>query len=296
MKTTSTLKNFILRKEGWLSIILLATFIFYGCYEFFFIDQPTEAYTNDSFDVTLVAKADDTPGNDFTIELVGFGLFGVLLPEGWTVNDSIYYSIVASDSAYDGNGDIKYADKDYSNDGYLIHNAAQSQLLTDSVGGPEGYYWWGAKTDKVAEMTFFDSLYFTVTINTDDKTGTYYLQYAIGDDENAEMQREPADDISDPMPIEITENPAVSTISTKMQDIEFTAYPNPSSGIINVRFNSYAQEVIELTVFDTAGKTVLTKTLHNASNTIDLNDQKPGVYFIRLKKDDTTASVKILLQ
>lgn len=296
MKTTFTQKKFTLRKERWSAILILAVFLLVGCYEWFTINQPTEAYNNDSFEVQLVAKDDSTDGAYWALELRGYGLFGVLLPEGWTVNDSIHYNIVARDSALNQDYVLVAADQDYSNDGYLIYNEAQSQLLTDSIGAPDGYYWWGAKTDQEAMMDFFDSLYFTVTINTDEQVGTFYLQYAIGDDENAEMQREPADDVSDPIAIEITENPATTGIETMFADIEFAMYPNPTKDLLNINFDDFTYEVVHLTMINSVGKTMLTQDLREAKNTIDLSSYQQGIYFIRLQKGNDIASLKIILE
>ncbi len=292
MKTKFTLKNFFFRKEGWLSVFLLAAFTFFGCYEFYTIDQPTEAYTNDTFSVPLVVKADDDTGNDFTVTgLQAKGLFGVLIPVGWTVDDSIYYSIVAADSAFNGDGVVVYADHNYSNDGYLIYNAAQTQMLIDSIGAPDGYTWWGAKTDRVADMTFFDSLYFTINVNTDNQTGTFYLQYAIGDEEN--QMRVPSHYVSDPIAIAISENTGVGPAG---KSPAWSVYPNPSHGEVNIVSRSAGNAVTDVKVFDLAGRLVDSKKMTGNKVSLDLSDHHPGMYVIRLRSGHEEKNFKVMLR
>jgi hypothetical protein len=293
MKTKLTLRNFFFRKEGWLSVFLLAVFTFFGCYEFYTIDQPTEGYTNDTFSVPLVVKQDDDPTNDWTVDgLQGIGLFGVLIPEGWTVDDSIYYSIVCADSAYNSDGQIVYADHDYSNDGYLLYSESQSKMLTDSIGAPTGYVWWGAKTDRQTDMTFFDSLYFSINVNTDAQTGTFYLQYAIGDDEY--IERVPSHYVSDPIPIEITENP--NTGINNPVNKEISVYPNPSDGLVNIDLGNMKSRVYDMKVYNMNGKLVMSRKVNQTSTSVDLSGNDPGTYFIRLSAGSEEHNFKILLQ
>ncbi len=291
MKTKLTFKNFLLRKEGWLTVLVLAVFLFFGCYEFFKVAQPTSAYSNSSFDVPIVVKEDAEDSNDWTADnLKHFGLFGVLIPTGWTVDDNIEYHVVSSDSIYDGESWVKVENK--SNSGLLVYNAAHSTVLKDSLGAPENYIWWGAKTDVEADMLYFDSLYFTVKIHTDEKVGTFYLQYAIGDVENAE--RIPADDVTEPMPIEITANPNLGLNSLQAKDIK--VYPNPSSGEVNIDLAGFNTGKVQLEVHDIAGKLLMRQELDKNITTISLADKDPGTYFVKLKSGKENKSFKVLLR
>lgn len=293
MKTKLTFKNFFLRKEGWLTVLVLAAFLFFGCYEFFKVAQPTSAYSNSSFEVPIIVKEDADDSNDWTAsDLKQFGLFGVLIPEGWTVEDNIEYHIESSDSIYNEETEAWEQVEDKSNSGHLVYNAAHSTVLKESLGAPENYFWWGAKTDVEADMLYFDSLYFTVKINTDDKVGTFYLQYAIGDVENEE--RIPADDVTEPMPIEITVNPNLGLNSFNSRDIK--VYPNPSSGEVNIDLAGYNTETVHLEVHDIAGKLVMRQALKKNVTTINLGDKDPGTYFVKLKSGKENRSFKILLR
>jgi hypothetical protein len=295
MKTKFTLRNFFLRKEGWLTVLIAAIFFFFGCYEFKVVNQPTDAYNNSSFEVSIIMGRDADPTNDFTIgaDLIDTGLVGILLPVGWTVKDSIYYEIHAADSLPDGNGVMQHASQDYSSTGYIVHNAQQSQALTDSADAvPEGYYWWGGKT--LADLQYLDSIFFTIKILTDEKIGTFYLEYAVGDEDSP--TRVPFDPkcITEPMAINITENPGtgVNSISEK---ISMSVYPNPTRGLLHVELNNYRNEIIDMMIYDSYGRTVVKHQLESANNSYDLSKLAPGAYFVRLQSGDNVISKKILL-
>jgi len=64
-----------------ISSLLLLT----GCYEFESINQPDYANPNSTFDVPITVKIEGG-ADDIT------PYFGILLPNGWSVGDSISYS------------------------------------------------------------------------------------------------------------------------------------------------------------------------------------------------------------
>jgi len=294
MKTNFTIKKFFLRKEGWLTVLIAAVFFFFGCYEFKIVDQPTDAYNNSSFDVNIIMGRDADPDNDFTIgtDLIDTGLVGILLPVGWTINDSIYYEIHAADSLPDGQGVMQHAAEDYSSVGYIVHNAEQSKMLTDSADVvPENYYWWGGKT--LGDLRYLDSIFFTVTIFTDNQTGTFYLQYAIGDEDSDNRVPYDLECITEPTPINITENPnGVNSFSEK---ISVSVYPNPTHGLLYIELNNYRNELIDMMIYDSYGRTVVKHKLQSEKNSYDLSKLAPGAYFVRLQSGDDVMSKKILL-
>lgn len=294
MKTNFTFKNFFLRKEGWLTVLVAALFFFFGCYEFKVVDQPTEAYNNSSFDVSIIMGRDADASNDFTIgtDLIDTGLVGILLPVGWTVKDSIYYEIHAADSLPDGNGVMQHATEDFSSQGYIIHDAQQSQALTDSADVvPEGYYWWGGKT--LGDLQYLDSIFFTVTIFTDNKTGTFYLQYAVGDEDSPTRIPFDPECITEPMAIDITENPNTG-INVFTENINVSVYPNPTHGLLYIELSRYNNPV-DLMIYDSYGRTVVKHLLQSERNSYDLSKLAPGTYFVRLQSGDNIISKKILL-
>jgi hypothetical protein len=295
MKTNFTFKKSFLR--GWLTILIAAMLLFFGCYEFIIVDQPAEAYNNSSFEVNIVMGRDNDAFNDFTIgtDLIDTGLVGILLPIGWTIEDNIYYEIHAADSLQDGNGIWQHAEEDYSSSGYIIHDAQQSQALTDSADVvPEGYYWWGGKT--LGDLRYLDSIFFTVTVFTDGQTGTFYMQYAVGDENGETQTRVPYDPecISEPMAIEITENPNTG-INSLIKNAGVSVYPNPTYGQLYVELNSYSNKQIDLMIYDSYGRIVMRQQVQSELNSYDLSKLAPGTYFIRLHSGDDVVSKKILL-
>jgi hypothetical protein len=76
-----------------------------------------------------------------------------MLPEGWTVEDSIPYTIISENPSL-------------NNTGFLIYDPVHSKTLKDSIPAMPGYYWWGAITDRIAELTSLDSFYFAPRIIT----------------------------------------------------------------------------------------------------------------------------------
>jgi hypothetical protein len=267
----------------------------FGCYEFKWVNQPTEGYTNSTFDVGIVMTEDNDASNDWTYEdlsLTKHGLFGVLLPEGWTIMDSSVVTVVCADSMQDANGTWKNATSDHSGEYYLGYSASQTQMLNDSTQDPPpGYYWWGAKSTEALDMAFFDSLYFTLTVMTDDKTGEFYLQYVAGDvDYWGRMPFDPNVQ-TDPMPITIVSNVGINKV---LREAELSVYPNPARNLLNIAFYDLPGQAVDLLIYDVRGKQVLHRTLHQVVNTLDIADFKTGTYFLRMQSGSEVLTKKFI--
>jgi uncharacterized protein YceK len=278
-------KTIVLALAGTLFVISM---VMVGCYAFRTINQPSEGYTNSYFDVPIVAQRDADPGlddNAWNGKLEDIGLFGVMLPNGWEVTDSIAYTIVSKGAGL-------------NNSGYLLFDAGNSKTLQDSLPAPSGYHWWGAITDRIASLNQFDSLYFTPRIKTDGKTGSFFLQYAIGDRMDANKDRNPYDHgsygrgLSDPMSISITSNVGLKDILSKSN---VSMYPNPTRGILNVNLTGYKSEVIKMTVCDSRGRVVMAKEILKKSNLFDLSNLAKGIYVVELKNGINKSSSKIII-
>ena len=249
-----------------IGILAVSVLFFVGCYEFKTINQPDEAFVNSYFDVPIVVHDDGNPDNDWTVpDLQNIGLFGVMIPDGWTVQDSIHYYIISTDPTV-------------SNDGYLVYNFSHTITLEDSIPSIDGYHWWGAITADTADMYLFDSLYFEPRIMTNDVAGTFYLRYAVGDKDY--WDRNPADDLSDPLPITIIDNTGIDEM---LSNANVSVFPNPTSGQLNINFDNYGSQVIDMQVLDIKGNIVLSKQLFSSKNTFDLSTFSKGMYFVRLQ-------------
>jgi hypothetical protein len=65
-------------------------------------------------------------------------------------------------------------------------------------------------------------------------------------------------------------------------------YPNPSSGIINIRLNQFKKAEL----YDLSGKKVLT----SINRSIDISSVDKGVYLITLERQDGTTSVNKIIK
>ncbi len=259
------------------STLFVISMVLVGCYEFTTVNQPSQAFTSSHFDVPLIAKQ-DAGGNDWTVPgLQDIGLFGILLPNGWIVKDSIPYTIISQDPAY-------------NNTGLLVYSTIISQRLQDSLPAIFGYHWWGAKTNVVADMTLFDSLYFTPRIYTGSNTGVFYLRYSIGDEDY--WDRNPSDYITDPIQITVTKPVGIQDILSKAN---VSVFPNPTQGLLNVNFDGYKSQVVQMNVFNSNGKLVMAKELLKSSNSFDISSLPKGVYVVDLKSGLNTSSSKIVV-
>lgn len=268
-------------------IVFVVAVTFIGCYKFRSINQPSSGYTNSYFEVPIVAQRDDDPGlgdDEWANVLQNIGLFGVMIPNGWTVGDSIEYTIISKDPSL-------------NNTGYLVYNVDHSKTLKDSLAAAPGYYWWGAITDRIAELTQLDSFYFTPRIKTDGKTGTFFLRYAIGDKDY--WDRNPADrynyggGLSDPISISITSNVGVAEL---LSNANVSVYPNPTEGILHINLKGYRSEVIKLSVVNTRGQVVISDEILKSSSEYDLSHLPKGVYFVNLQNGEHKIGSKIILK
>jgi hypothetical protein len=282
MKKFSTLLQSIYNKasliKGLVIVFLFSMLFFVGCYEWRNIIQPDSATINSYFDVFVSAQDDGNPDNDWTNpDLVDYGLFGVMLPDGWTVQDSIPFTIGCTNP-------------EYSNSGILVYSASRSQTLEDSIPSPDGYYWWGSATSSEASMVFFDSLSLSPRIFTGDQPGDYFLRYAIGDVDY--WDRNPADDVSNPIPITLIDNTGINELLTESN---VSLYPNPATNLLNIKFENYGNELIEMEIIDLTGKIVKQEQLTDNQSIINLEDLQRGIYFIKLINEQASSSHKIVL-
>lgn len=267
-------------------ILFVISVLFIGCYQFRSIQQPSTGFTNSYFDVPIVAERDEDPGlgdGEWANTLRNIGLFGVMVPDGWTVDNNIPYTIISKNPAL-------------NNSGFLVYSLAHSKTLQDSIPALTGYHWWGATTDRIAELTEFDSLYFTPRIRTDGKTGTFFLRYAIGDKDY--WDRNPADrynyggGLSDPIGITISSGVGIQELLSKAN---ISLYPNPTEGVLNVKLSQYKSEVISINIFNSKGQLVLSDEILKSSSEFNLSDLPKGVYLVELRNGINKSNTKIVL-
>jgi hypothetical protein len=75
----------------------------------------------------------------------------------------------------------------------------------------------------------------------------------------------------------------LATSTPRIVSLGFDVFPNPSTGLFNVKSPSAIEKEIE--VYNVLGETVFTYTYTGNTTTIDLSNLDKGVYFIRIKEN-----------
>ena len=77
---------------------------------------------------------------------------------------------------------------------------------------------------------------------------------------------------------------------------EFSIYPNPSQGIVNLKFNNTERKQIE--IYSILGNSVYTETTTKANTQINLTGLNKGVYFVKISDQNgsTLMTKKMILQ
>jgi hypothetical protein len=90
--------------------------------------------------------------------------------------------------------------------------------------------------------------------------------------------------------------------STQVKEItqsKFTVFPNPASGIVNVRMKNKSVTNTEIIVSDINGRTVFSKNYNTPDReniSFDMTGNAKGVYFVKIKSGGKVFSEKIILK
>lgn len=94
-----------------------------------------------------------------------------------------------------------------------------------------------------------------------------------------------------------TSNNASTLNNNSLEALEI--FPNPSAGIINVSFNLAQQGITSLEIYNIEGKQVYQRALGNFEGNynerIDLSEEAPGTYFVRVLQGDETMVKKVVI-
>jgi hypothetical protein len=88
---------------------------------------------------------------------------------------------------------------------------------------------------------------------------------------------------------------SLTNINTINYNPEFTLYPLPASGIVNIDFNnSFAK--LRIDVLNSLGQLILSKNISNqTSTTIDLSNCAKGMYFIKVQNGNGVVVRKVII-
>lgn len=163
-----------------LLLTFLASLITVSCYKFTLIEQPHEAMTNSVFKGKVVVKRSGTSENESVLHV--YGLFGICVPEGWQADGDLVMTQVPKPTTDIGDDEYKSVITRR-----LVPNDKYTALLNECYP-KAGYTWLGFMTDRDFKSLFntttpeveIDSIYAEFSIRTNDKTGTFYLDYVAG--------------------------------------------------------------------------------------------------------------------
>lgn len=167
-------------KLKFIFLTILASLITVSCYKFTLIEQPYEAVTNSVFKGKVVVKRSGTSENESVLHV--YGLFGICVPEGWQADGDLVMTQVPKPTTDIGDDEYKSVITRR-----LVPNDKYTALLNECYP-KAGYTWLGFMTDRDFKSLFntttpeveIDSIYAEFSIRTNDKTGTFYLDYVAG--------------------------------------------------------------------------------------------------------------------
>ncbi|MEL6863219.1 MAG: M43 family zinc metalloprotease [Bacteroidota bacterium] len=78
---------------------------------------------------------------------------------------------------------------------------------------------------------------------------------------------------------------------------EFTVYPNPASDCVHIRYNSEASEVVQVRLFDAAGRLLYQEShLPNTISAISTIEFPTGIYLLQVIQGDEQMTEKLLIE
>ncbi|MFP9098423.1 T9SS type A sorting domain-containing protein [Flavobacterium sp. RHBU_24] len=73
-------------------------------------------------------------------------------------------------------------------------------------------------------------------------------------------------------------------------------YPNPASGIVNVKVNGVVAANASVTITDVLGKTVMSMPLQSENAAVNISGLTGGVYFVTVQNDATQSTQKLIIK
>jgi hypothetical protein len=163
-------------------VVLLAALVIIvaGCVTILIdgVIMPDTAYQYSSFHVTI-----DTHISEIDTAENGYGILGVLIPAGWEPTNVVY-------SGPDSDGDMSYDD-------FVTGH------IDNHFPAPEGYVWWGFRTDDYYYPVVGNEYSADFDVLTDGQLGTFFLDFAVGSLYENEAVHISVTDLSEDNEIEI---------------------------------------------------------------------------------------------
>ena len=140
------------------------------------------------------------------------------------------------------------------------------------------------ETQNAATQTFTPLRAYDISYNADGSKDTYKL-YMLHNATQIYFQSQQVD----------YEYPLVSTQSISMPDVEVNVFPNPTTDHVQVRLTgSRGDKNISMTLFDSTGRPIASKSGASTLAIFSLAGQPTGVYTLRVEQNGAEKTIKIL--
>jgi hypothetical protein len=88
----------------------------------------------------------------------------------------------------------------------------------------------------------------------------------------------------------------ISSKNCSLATIDLVVYPNPSSGLINIKAINLTEEISTIDLFNIYGEKIYSESMIGNSSEIDLSHEPKGVYSVRLNSGDGSVYQKVIIQ
>jgi len=93
---------------------------------------------------------------------------------------------------------------------------------------------------------------------------------------------------------------ALGNTPANIQDADLSVYPNPTGGIIQLKYSTTQKGAVQVNLTDFIGRIVLAKPVEKLSGlyeeTLDLKGMQDGIYFLNVVQGEEVRTEKIVLQ
>jgi len=184
-----------------------------------------------------------------------------------TVSDKVKVTVNPSDSSGVSVGEVEA----YAGEDKVI--CVGATLILTATGG-DTYLWSTGET--TASITINPTVTTTYTVTVSNAESIDYDEVLITVDEDC------------------------SGTGNKYPEKEMKVFPNPSTGVVNIELNGYAN-ALNVTLYSMNGSKIFSEVIDNYSpdkvlkRTIDLTRYGRGVYFVRLTNNGTVQTKKVLI-
>ena len=81
-----------------------------------------------------------------------------------------------------------------------------------------------------------------------------------------------------------------------INNLAINIYPNPASDIVNFEINNANKEVLTLNIYNIIGSLVMTKTISQEKNQVNVGDLLNGIYLIEIRSSDSMKRQKLIIK